>query len=247
VLKTLATREREIRSADGRWYLVRLLPYRTLEDKIDGVVLTFLDIIERKRAEQALKQADRRKDEFLATLAHELRNPLSSVSFGLQILGQAEEDHAMKEQAQSAIGRQLKQLVRLVDDLLDVSRIGEGETQLRKERIELARAVDTAVEINRPLIEAANHTLDSADALALLLKMNGHEVWTAYGGPDGIEAALAHRPEVVLLDIGLPGMDGYEVAKQLRERLPQALPVALTGWGQEEDRRRSREAGFDYH
>jgi CheY-like chemotaxis protein/two-component sensor histidine kinase len=90
---------------------------------------------------------------------------------------------------------------------------------------------------------------DAADSLALLLKMLGHEVRTAYEGPAALEAARAWRPEVLLLDLGLPGLDGYEVARRLRAELPpeELLIVALTGYGHEEDRRRSREAGCDLH
>jgi CheY-like chemotaxis protein len=93
-------------------------------------------------------------------------------------------------------------------------------------------------------------SVDCADSLATLLRVAGHEVRTAYDGPTALEAAEAFRPEVVLLDIGLPRMDGYEVARRLRERERaggRALLVAVTGYGQEEDRRRAEEAGFDAH
>jgi two-component system CheB/CheR fusion protein len=90
---------------------------------------------------------------------------------------------------------------------------------------------------------------DAADSLAVFLSADGHEARTAYDGPEALEAARAYRPEAVLLDIGMPGMDGYEVARRLRQEpgLERALLVALTGYGQESDRRRSREAGIDYH
>ncbi len=90
--------------------------------------------------------------------------------------------------------------------------------------------------------------VDMAQTTALLLNTLGHDVRVAYDGPQALEVAASHRPEVVLLDIGLPGMDGYVVAKELRQRgLEKSLLVAVSGYGQEEDRRRSREAGFDHH
>jgi CheY-like chemotaxis protein len=89
---------------------------------------------------------------------------------------------------------------------------------------------------------------DTARGLARLLRLHGYEVRVAHAGPEGIEAADEHRPEVVLLDIGLPGMDGYQVAGKLRQgQCPDALIIAITGYGQEEDRLRSKAAGFDHH
>jgi CheY-like chemotaxis protein/two-component sensor histidine kinase len=91
--------------------------------------------------------------------------------------------------------------------------------------------------------------VDSAESLAMLLNLTGHSVRTAHDGPSAIEAAREHRPDVVLLDIGLPRMDGYEVARRLRQEpdMPAVLLIAMTGYGQEEDRRKTREAGFDFH
>jgi CheY-like chemotaxis protein len=91
--------------------------------------------------------------------------------------------------------------------------------------------------------------VDAADSLATLLELSGHQVRTAYGGSAALEVAESHRPEVVLLDIGLPGMDGYEVARRLRGTAVSAgvMLVALTGYGQDADRRRTQEAGFDHH
>ena len=91
--------------------------------------------------------------------------------------------------------------------------------------------------------------VDAAESLAMLLRLWGHEVAVAHDGPDALRAAEAQRPEFALLDIGLPGMDGYELARRLRPQpgFGQTILVALTGWGQEEDRRRSKEAGFDHH
>jgi PAS domain S-box-containing protein len=117
------------------------------------------DLIERLRFEQALKDADRRKDEFLATLAHELRNPLAPLGNGLQVMKLARGDAEATEEARAMMERQLGQMVRLIDDLLDLSRISRGKIVLRKERVELARVVQQAVETSRPLIEQAGHDL----------------------------------------------------------------------------------------
>jgi CheY-like chemotaxis protein len=88
---------------------------------------------------------------------------------------------------------------------------------------------------------------DAADAISMLLGSSGHEVHTAYGAFEAIEKAADVRPEVILLDIGLPGMDGYELARELRRIKKDALLIALTGYGQDKDRRKAREAGFDHH
>ena len=118
------------------------------------------DITERKRAEEALKEADRRKDEFLATLAHELRNPLAPIRNGLQVLRLAQHNARPSNRPAAMMERQLAQMVRLVDDLLDVSRITRGKIELRKERVELAAVVQQAVETSRPLIEAQRPRTD---------------------------------------------------------------------------------------
>jgi PAS domain S-box-containing protein len=371
------------------------------------------DITERKRLEQELRQrvrelaeADRRKDEFLATLAHELRNPLAPIRNAIELLRRAGENADLIGQSSRIMERQVAQMVRLVDDLLDISRITRGKIQLRKERVELAAVVQSTVEECRPLIEAQSHELtvtlppdpiyldadpirlgqvfanllnnaakytergghiwltaeyqggevavsvrdtgigiaaeylphlfemfsqaapalgrsqgglgiglalvrglvelhggsaegrsagpgkgseftvrlpaietpalarqepvadgtkscagpkcrilvaddlrDSADSLATMLRLAGHEVQTAHDGLEAVQAAATFRPDVVLLDIGMPKMNGYEAARHIRQQpwgKGLAL-VALTGWGQEEDKRRAFEAGFNHH
>jgi PAS domain S-box-containing protein len=364
------------------------------------------DITERKRNEEALKEADQRKDEFLATLAHELRNPLAPLRNGLQVLRLANEDRQAWDQTREMMDRQLGHMVRLVDDLLDLSRISRGKIELRKERVDLATVVQRAVETCRPLIEASHHRLevilpiepihldvdpdriaqvlanllnnsakytpeegqirltveggngaavfrvedtgigipadelphifnmftqversrqhsrgglgigltlvkrllemhagtveahsagpgqgsvfvvrlplpapgtlppqaplptttleragspirllivddnqDSADSLAMLLRMLGHDARAAYDGPEGLKVLEDFLPDVVVLDIGMPGMNGYDIARRIREqeRWKGVLLCAMTGWGQEEDRHKSHEAGFDHH
>lgn len=354
--------------------------------------------IENARLYQQVREADRRKDEFLAMLAHELRNPLAPIRHGLELL--ALEDHAHRDNIQF-MQRQVEHLVRLVDDLLDVSRIVRGKIELRKEILALAAVVQQAVDTVRPLAEAhtlvvslpeepvwveadpvrlaqiienllsnackytdkggrievsvcrgaedvavtvkdngigidrdllprvfdlftqSSRTLDrsqgglgigltlvrtlvemhggsvsaasegpgrgsqftvrlplarktsipespaappapasgrrvlvvddnvgAARMLALLVSRLGpHEIEIAHDGLSTIEKVHGFLPDIVLLDIGLPGMDGYEVARRLRasEQFKKTRLIALTGYGQDDDRRRSREAGFDEH
>jgi len=370
------------------------------------------EIAQRQRLEQELQrraeelaEADRRKDEFLAMLGHELRNPLAPIRNALQVMRVLGLADSQLQWARDVIDRQVRQLARLVDDLLDVSRISRGKIPLKLAAVELTEIIERAVESSRPVLEArrhelavvlprdkvwleadatrlaqvlanllnnagkyteqggqirlmaerqgeevvvrvsdngmgiaphmlprvfdlfaqADHTLDrsegglgigltlvkclvklhggsveaisaglgkgsefvvrlpvpravtghsvngtppaakaaapgrrilvvddngdAVDSLALLLSLQGHEVRTARDGPAALEVAAVFRPEVVLLDIGLPQMDGYEVANRLRGQvgLKKVLLVAVTGYGQEEDRRRTAEAGFDAH
>ncbi|MGH8496992.1 MAG: PAS domain-containing protein [Gammaproteobacteria bacterium] len=362
------------------------------------------EIAERKQAEERLREADRRKDEFLAMLAHELRNPLAPIGNSVQIMRMPGIDGEVSEQARQTIERQVKHLVRLVDDLLDVSRISRNRIELRRERVALAVIVQSAVETSKPLIEASGQELtvelpaqtiwlnadftrmaqvlanllnnaakytperarirltaerqgneavvrvqdtgigipramlphifemfrqvdtsqersqgglgigltlvknlvemhggtvvvdsagagrgsefvvrlpimeetpkassetpvgeltgatprrilivddnrDSADSLAKMLTLAGHCTQTAYDGLEAIEAASTFRPDVILLDIGLPKLNGYEVARQMRQQPwgRSAVLIALTGWGQDEDRSKSHEAGFNSH
>jgi PAS domain S-box-containing protein len=386
-----------------------------LDDSRQELVSFLVDLTERKRLEEELHQrvgqladADRSKDEFLAMLAHELRNPLAPVRNALQIMKQPGASSLILDRMRSMIERQVLHLAHLVDDLLDVSRITRGKIQLRREPVELAAVVGRSVETCQPFVEARSHQLavslpdapvrlegdpirleqiltnllnnaakyteeggriwltaaregnevvlrvrdtgigiapdmlprifdlfvqaerrtdraqgglgigltlvrrlvemhggtvqvssqglqqgsefavrlpvlteaqqgngvgtptaaeapaaplppslilvvddnaDSAESLATLLRLGGHEVRVAYGGREALEIAQADKPRIVLLDLGMPGMDGYEVARRLRQQpgMGGVFLVAVTGWGQEEDRRRSRKAGFDQH
>ena len=370
--------------------------------KVIGVSKIARDISERVRHERALIEADRRKDEFLATLAHELRNPLAPIRSSLDYLRRAGLDQPVPPRLFETMDRQVNHLVRLVEDLLDVSRISRGAIELRREALNLGAVASEAIELSRPHLEERRHGLelklppdalmvhgdrvrlvqvvanllnnaakftppqglirvvlerdgasarlrvadngiglsaedrsrvfemftqirgpaggvgtglgiglslvrrlvemhqgrievrsegpgrgaefvvslplvesaalpvatggkappppvrrvlvvddnrDAAEALTLFLRSLGHEVYTANGGREALEQAAALRPELVLLDIGMPDMNGYEVARELR-RLPwgaEVRLVALSGWGQPSDRQRSAEAGFDEH
>ncbi|SMP78349.1 ATP-binding protein [Noviherbaspirillum suwonense] len=389
--------------AEARWIEVR----GKADSRADapgsssGIVL---DVSERKRAEVALLLADQRKDEFLAMLAHELRNPLAPISSAVKIMELVSPDAPPQvRKAREVIDRQTRHLSRLVDDLMDVSRISTGKIALRDEQVDAAAMVLRAIEMNRPLLEARGHRLethglsqqqmlrgdstrltqvignlvnnaakyteaggiirvslerdgawlvirvadngvgmspqilphvfnlflqaersldrslgglgiglsvvkqltelhggtveahsagermgsefvvrlpapgiartadagvpatiaapparrilvvddnrDAVDALAMMLKLGGNDVEIAYEGMAALAIAQSFVPDAVVLDIGLPGIDGYEVARRLRAR-PEtagALIVAVTGYGQKEDRERSRAAGFDHH
>lgn len=362
------------------------------------------EIAERARVELALKEADRQKDEFLAMLAHELRNPLAPILNAVQLMRRKPIPDPQLSWSREVIERQLGHLTRLVDDLLDVSRITRGKINLARQPVELASVIARAVETVQPLIAERGHELsvdlpeqpvllhgdplrltqalgnvlanaakytegrgrislaarqvddrveirvrdtgigipahllptifemftqlnrqagrpqsglgiglalvrklvemhggsitafsegdglgseflmtlpvisnetapvegaqepactaqtrrrilvaddnpDALESLALLLELGGHEVYSAANGALALESAELHKPEVVLLDIGMPKLDGYEVARRIRAQPwgERITLVALTGWGQDSDRRRSGEAGFDSH
>jgi PAS domain S-box-containing protein len=374
--------------------------------KLRSVIGVLVDLTDRKQAEDALKEADRRKDEFLATLAHELRNPLAPIRNAVQIIKAKKPSDPDLLLSRDIIDRQVAQMARLLDDLLDVSRITRNRLELRKQRVSLASVAESAVETSRPLIEGAGHRLsidlpaqavyldadpvrlaqvfsnllnnaakytpdggrielkaqeqgpevvvsvkdtgigltpemlprlfemfsqakpaleraqgglgiglslvkglvemhggrvdarsegrgrgsefivrlpvveqaraahtghpaeqqrqpqvekrrilivddlkDAVDSLSMLLRAMGHEIHTAYDGEDAVAVAQKQRPDAVLLDLGMPRLNGYDACRRIRAQRwgKEMFIVAVTGWGQEEDRRRSREAGFDDH
>ena len=364
-----------------------------------GVVCYFRDISNIVQAREALRESDRRKDEFLATLSHELRNPLAPIRNSLHMLGITRGADASVQRLHEMMERQVNQLVRLVDDLLEMSRISRGKLELRKEAVDLSTVVRNAIETAEPLIHGQAHKLvvslpeetlwvhgdsvrlgqvlsnvlnnaakytprsgdisvdvrreggdvvisvrdngtgiarqdlerifemfargpdggqgglgiglalarqlvamhegtivarsegagcgsefvirlplakapaaadgvtsrlgpslpnkrilvvddnrDAGDSLAMILRILGVDVRVARGGPEGLEMLERFDADIVLLDIGMPEMDGYEVARRIRARSSsRPTIVALTGWGQEQDRTRARDAGFDHH
>ena len=371
-----------------------------------GIAFFFRDVTERRAAQEQLTIADRRKDEFLAMLAHELRNPLAPIGAAAQVLQRGRLDETRVRQTSEVIGRQVEHMTHLIDDLLDVSRVTRGLVTLDRAPHDIRHIVAEAVEQVTPLIQsrrqhlalhlppdttmvdgdrkrlvqvltnilnnAAKYTseggsivltthvqaarvmvdvadngigmapdlvahafdlfaqaertsdrsagglglglalvkslielhggtvqcsspgigkgstftvclprlslpeapdaganqenpvepgpkalrilivddnVDAASMLAMLLESCGHMVMVEYGGHEGLARATAERPDVCLLDIGLPGMDGIELARRLRQ-LPEtagAVLIAATGYGQESDRERTRSAGFDHH
>jgi len=388
-----------------RWINAAYTPTFGPDGSVDGWVAVVVDTTEYKRMEQALREADRHKNEFIATLAHELRNPLAPIRNAVQILrtkGSSDPDLLW---SRDVIDRQVQHMARLLEDLLDVSRVSRNKIVLRKERVDLAGIVQNAVETSQPLIANGRHEMrvdlpeqaialegdpvrlaqvfsnllnnaakytkaggeirlsarregnevavsvcdngigmsaeilprifdifaqgqpalersqgglgiglslvkrlvemhggtieaksdgpgmgstfivhlpviaedlpatrepkdedevipagryriliaddiqDSADSLAMLLRMMGHEVFTAYDGEDALIAAEKFNPEFVLLDIGMPKMNGYEACRRIREHSwsNEMFLIALTGWAQDDDRRRTEEAGFHAH
>jgi PAS domain S-box-containing protein len=393
-----------LRGKDGRFrpFLTRVMALKDEEGRILHWFGTNTDVSEIKEKEDALRESDRRKDEFLAMLGHELRNPLAAILNGLHILLLSKGGDGALVQVKAMMEKQVNNLTRMVDDLLDVSRTTRGKIQLRKEKVTLAALLNHAVESVRPLIEAQRHTFtilpaprpirveadptrleqvfvnllanaakytkqggcitvpvernnddavvrvrdngvgirpdllskmfdlfvqsersldrsegslgigltlvrklvemhgggveaysegldkgsefmvrppalppeqdpeaapeaaaddgksrvlvvedaeDVAKTLRLLLEIWGYDVRVVEDGPSAKVAFRTYQPDIVLLDIGLPGMNGYDVARQHRREPGRKRPfiMAVTGYGQEEDRQRSREAGLDYH
>ena len=399
-----------LESDHGRRIEVEIVANVYREDNRDVIQCNIRDITERSRLEKhaheqadQLSQASRHKDEFLATLAHELRNPLAPIAHAVQLLLRQKDEDQVQQQARTIIARQVGQLTRLIDDMLEVSRITTGTIHLQAEPVTFGSIVDNAVETVRPLIGQRRHALkvslppqpiwlhadgarleqvvvnllnnaakytpdgghillaleqegeeavlrvrdtgvgisaelmphvfdlftqaqrsldrsqgglgiglslvrrlvemhrghvkaystlgegsefvvrlpvapaptpaplppteltkpteqrlrvltvddnvDGAHILGMLLTASGHEVRTAHNGLEALQVALDFCPDLVLMDIGLPGMNGLEVAKLLRSRpdFDNVVLVAVTGYGQDSDRQRSQEAGFDHH
>ena len=406
----IEVRFRHFRTGEARWMDYKVLKLVDGDGQAAAFASVSQDVTERKGLEDNLRrlaadlsEADRRKDEFLATLSHELRNPLAPLRNTLEILKRSNGQRELIPRALDTMERQLQQLVRLVDDLLDLSRITHNRIELRKSEIEVGSVIHQAVDASRPLAESAGHEIevhvpsepmyvladpvrltqivdnllnnafkytprggkinvtarrhdnfaivtvkdtgigippgklesifemftqldrsldrsqaglglgltlvkrlteahggaiearsagigqgsefvvrlplvaerskttdaaptdeaslpahrilivddnrDAASSLATLLQITGHETFTSHDGLGAIEAAQKHRPDFVLLDIGLPTLNGYEVCRRIRGQPwgKQMSLIALTGWGQIEDRRKSRDAGFDGH
>jgi two-component system CheB/CheR fusion protein len=212
VIKHMAPIDREIESESGKWYFVRMLPYRAPPFGL-GVAITLIDITTRKKAEQRLRETDRRKDEFIALLAHELRNPLAPISSGIEILKRPGVDSAIAARTTATMARQAAQLVRLIDDLLDVSRISTGRLQLKKGPVTIASIVSDATAAVQPLLEHAGHELSvsvpaepivlDADAARLTQVLanllNNSARYTRSGGR--IEVTVTRELDAVLVKV----------------------------------------------
>jgi PAS domain S-box-containing protein len=242
---------------DGRRIDVSLTisPIRDGKGLIIGASKIARDITHRKHNERLLREADRQKDEFLATLSHELRNPLAPISAAAELLKHAKSLAPELRAATTILERQTRHMRHLVDDLLDMSRITSGRFRLQPEPAAAAAAErapaperhsDLAVS-RRVLIADDNH--DAAVSLSMLLQSLGHDTRVVHDGVEALEEAELFHPEVVLLDIGMPRLDGYETARRIARRPWAAATqiVAVTGWGQETDRQRARESGFHRH
>jgi PAS domain S-box-containing protein len=404
-------RFRNFKTGEPRWMAYKVLALTDAANQPIAFATVSQDVTERRRLADDLRrlaadlsEVDRRKNEFLATLAHELRNPLAPMSNMLEVVKRANGDGAVLQRAHETLERQLGQMIRLVDDLLDLNRITHDRLELRRSEVELSSVVQQAVEVARPLVDSAEHHLivdlpdepiylyadrarlaqlfgnllnnsckytrpegivlisakqigdevevtvrdngagippdkldsifdmftqvdrtseqsqgglgigltlvkrltemhggsiearsegegqgsefivrlpvlsreeveaqhgpdaesesqprrrvlivddnrDSADSLAMLMEITGNKTYMAHDGVEAVAAVEKYRPEVVLLDIGLPGLDGHEVCRRVREQPwgKDIVVIALTGWGQEDDRRKSEEAGFNGH
>jgi CheY-like chemotaxis protein len=194
-----------------------------------------------RAAESQLVRAAHDKDRHLARLAHELRNPLTPLRNGIEIIRQATSGNPTLARTVDMMSRQILQLVRLVDELVGTDPLAAaGDTP--------QRLAGTA-ESTRMRILVADDNADAADSLAMLLQADGHVVLTASDGKRAIEVAEAFRPDVILMDVAMPHVDGLDATREIRghEWGAGIRIIALTAWGQETERRRTREAGMDAH
>ncbi|MDB5810715.1 MAG: histidine kinase [Betaproteobacteria bacterium] len=407
VLDTMQPLERRIAREDkSTHYVMRILPYREPDSTVSGVLITFLDVTSIVQAETTLREADLRKDVFLATLSHELRNPLAPIRTAARLLESAELSNAQLAQCRAVISRQVVHMSSLLDDLLDLSRITRGFLALKKTYVDIERLIEDAVEAVQPAIDTRGHILrmerpaepvimeidairltqvvtnlltnavrytpekgrivlgwriesdaviifvrdngagiaremskqifsmfarvesessradgglgiglalvkglvelhggrieahseglgkgsefvvslpralvideplatpaalhvdsgpqvakrvliaddnvDGADTLGMFLKLEGHEIHIAHTGQEAFALAARVRPDIAILDIGMPDITGYDLARRIRLEAwgSNMLLIALTGWGQENDKRLSLVAGFDHH
>jgi DNA-binding response OmpR family regulator len=212
-------------------------------------------------ARRQLETADRQKDEFLAMLAHELRNPLSPIFTAAEVLSRSAADQPRSRQAIAAQGglgiglSVVKKLLQMHGGEIAARSggVGKGSTfEIKLPRTEPGIApVPGAEPRSTPprRVFIVDDNADAADSLAELLRLDGHEAQAVHSPAEALAQLESFPPDIALLDIGLPDMDGFELARRLRERpaLAGVTFVALTGYGQLEDQRRVRESGFDHH
>ncbi|HEY1066087.1 MAG TPA: PAS domain S-box protein, partial [Pirellulales bacterium] len=245
-----------LRSAQGeyRWFLSRAVPIRNEEGRVVHWFGTNTDITDRKQLEDHLREvaadlseANRRKNEFLATLAHELRNPLAPIRTGLELLRMAGDDVEMIEETRSMMERQTQQMVRLIDDLLDVSRITQGKLQLRKCRVELADVIRNSVEATRPFIVESGHELSVSvpheaiylhadpNRLAQIFSnlLNNAAKYTKEGGKIRLTGKVEHGEVVVGVKdngLGIP-LDMQELIFEMFAQIDRSLERGFSGLG----------------
>ena len=230
----------------GKWYLLRMLPYRSPPHGLGGVAITFVDITTRKKAELHLREADRRKDEFIALLAHELRNPLAPISSGIEILKRRDLDSGVAERVTMTMSRQAAQLVRLIDDLLDVSRISSGRLRLRKTRVKLSDVVRDAVAAVRPMIERSGHHLElEAPSEPIMLEADAARLTQVLANL--LNNAARYTPAGGTISIAVR-RDGDEVLVSVKDTgygIPEAaLPHVFEMFYQGADPRSATQTGF---
>jgi CheY-like chemotaxis protein len=197
-----------------------------------------------REAETQLVRIAHDKEERLALLAHELRNPLTPLRNGIEIVRQMSSGNPVLARTTEMMSRQIVQLVRLVDDL-----VGTESTRAAPEPASPPATPVGSADSARLRILVADDNADGADSLAMLLQADGHVVLTAPDGRRAIEAAEAFRPDLILMDVAMPNLDGLEATREIRSR-PWGHGIriiALTAWGQDAERRRTREAGMDAH
>ena len=189
-----------------------------------------------RECEEQLANSARQNEEFLAMIAHEIRNPLGPIRSAVEIMRMVGPRDAALDKACELIGRQVDQLSQVVDELL-ARQIPNAEPPRRSAGRDMPRRI-VVVDDNK----------DAADSMAMLLRLKGHEVHVAYDGLAGVSTALDTKSDCVIVDIGLPGIDGFEVAKRLRSHGDHSFTlIALTGYGQVEDKEKSQRAGFDHY
>lgn len=191
-----------------------------------------------REAETKLEEFERRSDEFLAMIAHEVRNPLGPIRSAVEIMRMVGPHDAALDKACELIARQVDQLSQVVDELMT----------RQAPRTEPAPARASGRDMPRRIV-IIDDNRDAADSMAMLLRLKGHEVHVAYDGLTGVSKALDTKSDCIIVDIGLPGIDGFEVAKRLRSHDADHTftVIALTGYGQVEDKVKSQQAGFDHY
>ena len=250
-----------------------IVPLWERDGDLRQLVVSALEPTDHGASDADLQARYRRKDEFLAMLAHELRNPLAPLRNAAAMLRLTDDGQPQRKAISALVDRQVGHMSRLLDDLLDASRIDQGKIVLSLEPVELGNLLAQALEGARALTDArgqqvdytpvdvdaapsqakrvmvVDDNVDAAESLAELLALKGHQARAVTEPRAALEMAPDFAPEVVLLDIGLPEIDGFEVARMLRQ-MPctrHSLLVAVTGYGQAEDRKASSAAGFDHH